>query len=124
MLTLPVEEINCWLFGISPKKVKAEVEPKLREFQKYCFRALYEAVSGNANAEVVALLKSQIELLSEQLRTAHASIAALQEQNQRLLEAVEYHQEQAEKRFQNLEAAHGLDISHAARKLRYIQLVH
>jgi hypothetical protein len=104
MVTLPVEEINGWLFGISSRKAKAEVAPLLLEFQKYCFKALYAAVSGQANTEVVADLMHRLD-------DAIAKIAWLTQ------EMMELRKENAEFKKMVVEPIN-TSVSNAARSLR------
>ena len=46
MATLPVEQIQGWLFSINSKKVSAQAAPLLLEFQKSLFHVIYAATSG------------------------------------------------------------------------------
>jgi hypothetical protein len=40
MLMLPLRLLNGWLFGIDVKRVKAEIKPRLIEYQSECFEVL------------------------------------------------------------------------------------
>ena len=86
MATLPVKELNGWLFGINSKKVSPEVADALLDFQRYCFDAIYAAVSGSANTSVVAELSRRLDM-------AMAMIQQLMQDNARLnakIEAIQY----------------------------------
>jgi uncharacterized coiled-coil protein SlyX len=67
MTTLPVAQLNGWLFGINPNKVRPEVVHYLTQFQQYCFQALYDALSGTANANVVREMQKQMDELIAQV---------------------------------------------------------
>jgi hypothetical protein len=41
LVTLPLEMINGWLFGVDASRVSDEVRPKLIEYQRECFNVLY-----------------------------------------------------------------------------------
>jgi outer membrane murein-binding lipoprotein Lpp len=88
MTTLPVSQLNGWLFGINPNKVKPEVVQYLTQFQQYCFQALYNALSGTANADVVAELHrqmddliAQVSYLTQQLGEMRTEIAETKREN-------------------------------------------
>lgn len=40
VVTLPLDYLNGWLFGIDVSRVKEEIRPKLIEYQRECFAAL------------------------------------------------------------------------------------
>jgi hypothetical protein len=41
-LMLPLDYLNGWLFGIDVSRIKAELKPRLLEYQRECFRVLAE----------------------------------------------------------------------------------
>lgn len=82
MLTLPVRQLNGWLYGINANKVKPEVRQKLLEFQEQCHIHIYNAISGTANAEVVQVLREEIDLLK-------TVVLQLQEDNKTLHNKIE-----------------------------------
>ncbi len=43
MLSLPIGYLNGWLFGISTSRVKAELRDKVIQYQRECYRVLWEA---------------------------------------------------------------------------------
>lgn len=43
MLCLPVEMLHGWLFGISVNRVKEELQEKVLQYQRECYRVLWEA---------------------------------------------------------------------------------
>jgi hypothetical protein len=43
MLSLPLDYLNGWLFGINVNRVKAEIRERLIPYQKECYRVLAEA---------------------------------------------------------------------------------
>lgn len=42
MITLPVELLNGWLFGIDENRVKPEIKEKLIEYKRECYQALHD----------------------------------------------------------------------------------
>lgn len=112
MTTLPVMQLNGWLFGINPNKVKPEVVQYLMQFQQYCFEALYAALSGTANPEVVAELTrrmddllAQVAYLTQQLGEMQKEIADTKRENSFLRAQLGDRVDQ--------------EVSNAARTLRY-----
>lgn len=118
MLTVPAETLNGWLFGISRKKVKPEVAGLLLEFQRFCFNAINEAVSGNANAEVVVLLRQHIELLTSELRALRLENQELRERYNHLENTVVAYGSRMEALEESHETLQGSVVSGAARTLR------
>ncbi len=47
MLALPLDYLNGWLFGINAKRVKEEIRDALMQYQKECYRVLFEAFGRN-----------------------------------------------------------------------------
>ncbi|MCP5096938.1 MAG: hypothetical protein GY943_15420, partial [Chloroflexi bacterium] len=43
MLCLPLEYLNGWIFGISAKRVKPEIQDRLIRYQRECYTVLHEA---------------------------------------------------------------------------------
>lgn len=43
MVCLPLEFLNGWLFGINVSRVNEEIRPRLLQYQRDCYRVLYEA---------------------------------------------------------------------------------
>lgn len=40
MLMLPLDYLNGWLFGVDASRVKAEIKPRLLDYQRECFKVL------------------------------------------------------------------------------------
>jgi hypothetical protein len=78
MTTLPVIQLNGWLFGINPNKVKPEIVQYLTQFQQFCFQAIYDAISGSANANVVARMQQQMDELMAQVAYLTKALAETQ----------------------------------------------
>lgn len=41
-VTLPLDMLNGWLFGVEPNKVRPEIKDKLIEYQRECFTVLHD----------------------------------------------------------------------------------
>lgn len=41
-VTLPLDMLNGWLFGVEPNKVRPEIKDKLIEYQRECFSVLHD----------------------------------------------------------------------------------
>ena len=104
MVTLPVAEVQGWLFSINSRKVSAEAAPLLLEFQKGLFDVIYAATSGQVSREVMNDLLSRMDC-------ALAQIAFLTEW------VMELSRENAELRKMIVEPIN-TSISNAARTLR------
>lgn len=48
MVCLPAEMLHGWLFGISVNRVKEELREKIIQYQKECYKALWDAFKGDA----------------------------------------------------------------------------
>lgn len=84
MVTLPVKEIQGWLFSINSKKVATKVAPLLLEFQKNLFDVIYAATSGQVSQEVVDRLLSRVDDLIAQVAYLNEAVMALQKENAEL----------------------------------------
>lgn len=47
MLSLPLDLLPGWLFGITASRVKAELQEKIRLYRAECFRVLWDAFKGD-----------------------------------------------------------------------------
>lgn len=47
MRCLPLDFLNGWLFGINANRVKAEIRPKLIQYQREVYRVLFDAFGQN-----------------------------------------------------------------------------
>lgn len=43
MICIPLEFLQGWLFGVNASRVKEEIRPTLLQYQRECYRVLYEA---------------------------------------------------------------------------------
>lgn len=46
MLSIPISHLNGFLFNINAKRVKDEIRPLLLDYQRECYRVLFEAFNG------------------------------------------------------------------------------
>lgn len=46
MIALPLDMLPGWLFGVSPTRVKAELQEKVNRYRAECFRVLWEHFKG------------------------------------------------------------------------------
>ncbi len=115
MTCLPLEYLNGWLFGINVNRVKEAIRPKLLQYQRDCYRVLFEAFGRN---EVTAAPDPLIdELLASDNPTAVAYRQAMAVANlarqQIVIEAriisAETHLSDIESRLQIVEANQGDD---------------
>jgi hypothetical protein len=118
MVTLPVEQIQGWLFSINSRKVSPQVAPLLLTFQQDLFRVIYAATSGQVSPEIVASLQACIEELRETIREQAGRIDDLTAQVAYMSESVlENCKEIAETRKMVIEPIN-TGVSNAARTLR------
>src|SRR4051794_20942048 len=46
MIALPLDMLPGWLFGVSPTRVKPELQEKVNRYRAECFRVLWEHFKG------------------------------------------------------------------------------
>jgi hypothetical protein len=73
-LCLPLEYLNGWLFGVTVKRVKPEMQEKVLQYQRDCYRVLWEAFQ--TQAPVVPQRSSALE----HIRATALAVAQLAEQ--------------------------------------------
>lgn len=73
-LCLPIEYLNGWLFGVNVNRVKPEMQEKVLQYQRDCYRVLWEAF--NVQAPVTIQSTSALE----QIRATALAVAQLAEQ--------------------------------------------
>src|SRR5260370_10449414 len=73
-LCVPVEYLNGWLFGVNVNRVKPEFQEKVLQYQRDCYRVLWEAFNAQAPAPV------QSTSALEQIRATALAVAQLAEQ--------------------------------------------
>jgi len=56
---LPLEYLNGWLFGIDANRVRAEVRDKVIEYQRECYRVLFEHFHAGAVEAVAARMSGE-----------------------------------------------------------------
>ena len=62
MLMLPLDYLNGWLFGVDASRVRAEIKPRLLEYQRECFKVLASHFAPKPNG-LKRGRKNQHELL-------------------------------------------------------------
>ena len=90
MVSLPLEYLPGWLFGISPSRVKPELKEKIVRYQRECFRILWQAFQSRSLAPevspVVAQLitdqaetRAQVETVKQDVKAIDQSVKAMKE---------------------------------------------
>jgi hypothetical protein len=88
-LSLPLEYLNGWLFGIDDTRVKEEIRQKVIDYKKQCYLVLYEFFNKGASIDIERL-EGDIELqdyIYRKVRQARTSEKSLWE---RVKKAFEY----------------------------------
>ena len=87
MLTLPIEYLNGFLFGISVSRVKAELREKVIRYQRDCYLVLYEAFQAKAveaaediGAQIMAPVQTEPSAQLLQIREMGLAIVRMAEQ--------------------------------------------
>ena len=113
MLCLPLDMMHGWLFSIQASRVKAEVRPKLLQYQRDCYRVLADAflhnqVTHRPNSAIDELLNSDDPLFDNyKMLMAMANMAREQitiKQDVTLLKSEQFN---IDKRLQIVEADFG-----------------
>lgn len=52
VLCLPLEYLPGWLFGITTSRIKPELQPKVAQYRRECFRVLWRAFQADALAAI------------------------------------------------------------------------
>ena len=91
-LCIPASQVAGWLYGINSRKVSPEVAPLLLEFQQNVTQAIYAAVPGQANSDVVADLNRRIDTLTEQVAALMQMVKEVQQENNELHQRLDYAQ--------------------------------
>lgn len=50
VICLPLEDVPGWLFGISPKRVRPELQEKIKRYRRECYRVLWQAFQADTTA--------------------------------------------------------------------------
>ncbi len=97
MIGLQLEFLPGWMFSFTPKRVRADLQQKIKRYRRDCYRVLWEAfLHGELfpveQAEVLAsvvevgpLGDPRVVALSEQIETLSAIVALMQEHKVALL---------------------------------------
>jgi P22_AR N-terminal domain/ORF6C domain len=97
MIGLQLEFLPGWMFSFTPKRVRADLQEKIKRYRRDCYRVLWEAfLHGELfpveQAEVLASVieavpsgDTRIVALSEQIETLSAIVGLMQEHKAALL---------------------------------------
>lgn len=80
MLCLPLRKLPDWLYSISPGRVRADIRPKLEQYQEECDEVLWRHWSGLAPAAEAAPRRDETALLYELLDLYRFKVGALEAQ--------------------------------------------
>ena len=80
MLSLPLELIPGWIFGISGSRLKnPEQAAKLKRYRRECFKVLWNAFSGGASAPSVPVASTSTSVL-QHARNLGLAVAQMAEE--------------------------------------------
>jgi superfamily II RNA helicase len=111
-LQLPLELLPGWLFGISASRVRGDVQPKITQYRRECFKVLWRAFQGEALA-AVGQHEIQRRPASElvHIRQMGLAIAQMAEQQIALEARVSVHDQRLDRAVQVFRAfEHRLDV--------------
>lgn len=79
VVTLPLDMLNGWLFGIDAKRVKPELKELVLRYQRECYRVLADYWQGKGNqpsnaTQRIAMSRHRLALGKELLRTRDAGM--------------------------------------------------
>ena len=80
-LCLPIEFLNGWLFGITVSKVKPELQEKVLQYQRECYRILWEAFNPQPVSAQDFEETQEGTMALEQIRGMGLAIAHMAEQH-------------------------------------------
>jgi len=109
MECLPLDFLSGWLFGVQAKRVKAELQAKIKQYRRECYRVLGNAFQGEAltvvqQAGIAVTTDPRVVEIAAQIETLTAQITFLQEHMAAILAAGE----RIERLSSQLEQATGL----------------
>lgn len=106
MLSLPLEFLNGWLFGINANRVKEVLRDKVIQYQRECYRVLWQAFQSDVlGAAPVEAVSPAVKTLM-QIRENSLAIARMAEQQIELEKRVANHDSRFDKA---VEVFKGLD---------------
>lgn len=79
VVTLPLDMLNGWLFGIDASRVKPELKEMVLRYQRECYRVLADywqgkSITANSATQRVTLSRHRLALGKELLRTRDAGM--------------------------------------------------
>jgi len=85
-LSLPLEYLPGWLFGINASRVKPELKEKVIRYQRECFRILWQAFQSRAATPNVipqliadqAETKARVDTIEQDVKTIDQSVKEIQ----------------------------------------------
>jgi hypothetical protein len=80
VLCLPLDYLNGWLFGINANRVKAELQEKVIQYQRECYRVLAQAFQAELATTVEEQSTSTSLATLHQIREMGLAIARMAEQ--------------------------------------------
>ena len=88
MVGLPLEYLPGWLFGVTPRRVRPELRPKVLLYRRQCFKVLWREVQADLlrSREVVTSGSVSAVEIAEQIRELTGVIGFLREHLHTLLQ--------------------------------------
>jgi hypothetical protein len=85
MLSLPLDYLNGWLFGINANRVKAEIREQLVRYQKECYRVLAEAFLETAVTDDWMTTSPETRAALQQIQEMGLAIAQMAQEQLRIM---------------------------------------
>ena len=89
MLSLPLDYLNGWLFGINVNRVKAEIRERLIRYQKECYRVLAEAFLETTVADDWMTTSPETRAALQQIQEMGLAIAQMAQEQLRIMERLD-----------------------------------
>lgn len=89
MLSLPLDYLNGWLFGINVNRVKDEIRERLIRYQKECYRVLAEAFVEPAVTDDWMTTSPETRAALQQIQEMGLAIAQMAQEQLRIMERLD-----------------------------------
>ena len=89
MLSLPLEYLNGWLFGINVNRVKAEIKERLIRYQRECYQVLSEAFLETAVSDDWMTTSPETRAALQQIQEMGLAIAQMAQEQLRIMDRLD-----------------------------------
>lgn len=89
MLSLPLDYLNGWLFGINANRVKKEIRERLITYQRECYRVLADAFLETAVSDDWMTTSPETRAALVQIQEMGLAIARMAEEHLRIMERLD-----------------------------------